>query len=129
MSLIPKNLFYSNEHEWIKIDGDNCVIGITDFAQEQLTDIVYLEIPEVGTPLEKDEAFGVVESVKSVSDIYSPLSGEIISINEDVIEAPELINEDPYGDGWLIKIKIDDESELDSLMDAMEYQDYIESGE
>ncbi len=129
MSLIPENLFYSKEHEWVKVQGGECVIGITDFAQEQLTDIVYVEIPESGTVLKKDEIFGVVESVKSVSDIFSPLSGEIVSINQDVIDAPELINGDPYGDGWLIRIVMDDETELDDLMDAEEYLVYIEEGE
>ena len=126
MSNIPENLFYTKEHEWALVEGDTAVIGITDFAQKQLTDIVYVEVPETGTQLKKDSTFGVVESVKSVSDIFSPLTGEVIAANNEVIDAPELINQDPYGKGWLVKIKMADKSELDSLLNAKEYEDVTE---
>lgn len=125
MSNIPENLLYTKEHEWVLIEGDTALVGITDFAQEQLTDIVYVEIPETGTKLKKDTAFGVVESVKSVSDIYSPLTGEVIEGNAEVVDAPELINHAPYGKGWLIKIKIAEDSEIDTLLNAKEYEDLI----
>jgi glycine cleavage system H protein len=126
MSNIPENLYYTKEHEWALVEGDTAIIGITDFAQEQLTDIVYVEVPETGTQLKKDSTFGVVESVKSVSDIFSPLTGEVIAANNEVIDAPELINQDPYGKGWLVKIKMEDKSELDSLLNAKEYEDITE---
>jgi len=125
MSNIPENLLYTNEHEWVLIEGDTALVGITDFAQEQLTDIIYVEIPETGTKLKKDTAFGVVESVKSVSDIYSPLTGEVIEGNAEVVDAPELINHAPYGKGWLIKMKIAEDSEIDTLLNAKEYEDLI----
>lgn len=129
MSLIPQDLFYSEEHEWVKVNEDSLIIGITDFAQEQLTDIVYVELPEEGSSIATGEGFGVVESVKSVSDIYAPVTGQIISVNENVIDAPEMINESPYEDGWLVKVKIEDESQLDDLMGADEYKAFIESGD
>jgi glycine cleavage system H protein len=129
MSNIPEELYYTKEHEWLMLDGDTCVIGITDFAQEQLTDIVYVELPDSGSELKKDESFGVVESVKSVSDIYSPVSGEIIEVNEAVIDAPETINTDPYGDGWLVRVDLTDQSEIDTLLSAAQYQEFIETEE
>jgi|Deesub1362B_J571_1020462.scaffolds.fasta_scaffold00001_421 glycine cleavage system H protein len=125
--MYPNDYYYSQDHEWVKVeDGQIGVVGITDFAQKQLGDVVYVELPEVGTKLEFHQTLGVVESVKAVSDIYSPISGEVIEVNQSLNENPELINEDPHGKGWIVKIKIKDESELQKLMSATEYEKYIE---
>lgn len=121
----PKEFKYSKDHEWIKVDGDEAIIGITHHAQDQLTDIVFVELPDVGKNIEKDNLLGVVESVKSVSDILSPISGQVIKINDELIEKPELINEDPFGKGWIVKIKIKEISELNSLMSSEEYKALI----
>jgi len=125
--MYPNDYYYSQDHEWIKVeDGQIGVVGITDFAQKQLGDVVYVELPEVGTQLEFHQTLGVVESVKAVSDIYSPVSGEVVEVNQALNDNPELINEDPHGQGWIVKIKIKDESELQKLMSATEYEKYIE---
>jgi len=123
---IPQNLKYTKDHEWAKIEGDIAIIGITDFAQGELGDIVFLEIDTVGETLAKEEIFGTVEAVKTVSDLFMPLSGEIIESNEMLEGSPELINKDPYGDAWMIKIKISDASEIDELLDATAYKELIE---
>ncbi len=123
---IPENLKYTKDHEWAKIDGDIATIGITDFAQKELGDIVFVEIETVGETLEKEETFGTVEAVKTVSDLFMPLSGEIIEKNEGLDESPESINKDPYGEGWMVKIKISDLSEIDELLDAAAYKELIE---
>jgi len=117
----PKDLKYTKEHEWIKVEGDIGIVGITDFAQHQLTDIVFVELPEKGKQATQNKQIAVVESVKSVSDIFAPASGEITEVNEKLNDNPELINKDPFGNGWIAKIKISDKSELDSLMSADEY--------
>ena len=122
----PDDLKYTEEHEWVLIEDDVATIGITDFAQDQLGDVVFVELPDVGDELESGKALGVVESVKAVSDVYSPLSGEVVEINEELPDEPELLNTSPYEDGWMIKLKISDPSELDSLMDASDYQDFVE---
>lgn len=122
MPNVPEDLKYSEDHEWIKVENGDARIGITDFAQEELGDIVYVELPEVGDEIEMGDMLGVVESVKTVSDVYSPLSGEIIKINEELEESPEIINEDPYGDGWIVVIKISDASELGSLSSPEDYK-------
>ena len=122
---IPPGLKYSKEHEWVASEESVVTIGITDFAQDQLGEIVYVELPAVGDKISKDDPFGVVESVKAVSDIYAPVSGTVVEINEDLPESPEVVNEDPYGDGWLIKVKITDASELDDLMDNEEYEELV----
>jgi glycine cleavage system H protein len=124
---VPPGLKYSKEHEWVAADGAVATIGITDHAQDQLGEIVYLELPAVGEKVSKDDPFGVVESVKAVSDIYAPVSGTVVEINESLPESPEVINEDPYGDGWLIKVRISDSSELEDLMDAEEYEEMVAS--
>ena len=125
--MYPNDYYYSQDHEWIKVeDGQIGVVGITDFAQKQLGDVVYVELPEVGTQLEFHQTLGVVESVKAVSDIYSPVSGEVVEVNQALNDSPEIINEDPHGQGWIVKIKIKDESELQKLMSATEYEKYIE---
>lgn len=120
------DLKFSKEHEWVSVSGDTATIGISDYAQSELGDIVYLELPEVEAVLETGQECGVVESVKTVSDIFSPLSGEVIEINDAAIDSPEILNKDPYDKGWLIKLKMSDKSELDSLMDKAEYNKYIE---
>jgi glycine cleavage system H protein len=121
----PEELKYSKEHEWVKVEGDIVIIGITDFAQKQLTDIVFVELPEKGKKVEAGKQLGVVESVKSVSDIFCPVTGEITEINEELTNAPETLNQDPYGKGWMVKIKVSDKSEIDKLMSAQEYEDLI----
>ncbi|MGH7907641.1 MAG: glycine cleavage system protein GcvH [Candidatus Binataceae bacterium] len=118
---IPPTLKYSKEHEWVAAEGPVATIGITDHAQDQLGEIVYIELPSVGDKISKDDPFGVVESVKAVSDIYAPVSGTVIEINEDLPESPETVNDDPYGDGWLVKVRISDASDLDDLLDDEEY--------
>jgi glycine cleavage system H protein len=122
---IPANLKYTKEHEWIAIDGDVATIGITDFAQSELGDIVYVEIETVGESLSKDEVFGSVEAVKTVSDLFMPVSGEILEFNGELEANPEAVNKDPYGSGWMIKVQVSDMSEIDGLMDAAAYQDLI----
>jgi glycine cleavage system H protein len=122
---IPQGLRYSKEHEWVATEDSVATIGVTDFAQDQLGEIVYIELPSVGDKVSKDDPFGVIESVKAVSDIFAPVSGTVTEVNQELAESPEIINEDPYGDGWLIKIRISDGAELDDLMDNDEYQEVI----
>jgi len=126
---LPEDLKYTREHEWIALDGNVATVGITDHAQEQLGDVVYVELPGVGDHVEKSEPFGVVESTKAVSDIYAPVSGEVSEVNDDLPDNPELVNEDPYGDGWLVKIKVGDMTDLDDLLTAAEYRAFIEAPE
>ena len=116
---------YTNDHEWVSVDGDVATVGITDFAQGELGDIVYIEIETEGETLEKEEVFGSIEAVKTVSDLFMPVSGEIIEFNDSLESAPEKVNADPYGDGWMIKIKMSDPSELDSLLSYSEYKKVI----
>ena len=122
MSDVPDGLFYTKEHEWIRVDGDEVVIGITDHAQNALTDIVYIELPEVGETCEDMGEFAIVESVKSASPIFAPLAGEITAVNEDLEDTPELMNEDPYGQGWIIRMKLDDSSAVAQLMSPADYK-------
>lgn len=121
----PEELKYTEEHEWVMVEEELAVVGISDFAQDALGDVVFVELPEVGTVLEAGKAFGVVESVKAVSDIYAPISGTVEEINEDLLDAPEIINTSPYEDGWMIKIRMDDAAEADALMTADAYQALI----
>ena len=122
---IKPNLKYTKDHEWISIDGNNATIGITDYAQGELGDIVYVEIESIGDSLNKEEIFGSVEAVKTVSDLFIPVSGEITEMNENLEDNPELINDDPYGDGWIIKMKINDSSELNDLLSPEEYKELV----
>lgn len=122
---IPSELKYTKDHEWVKIDGDTATVGITDFAQSELGDIVYVEVETLDETLDKEEVFGTVEAVKIVSDLFLPLSGEIVEFNESLEDEPEKVNTDPYGDGWMIKIKISDPSEVDGLMSADDYKELI----
>ena len=122
----PDNLKYTKDHEWIEIDGDTATIGITDFAQSELGDIVYVEVETVGETLDKDEVFGTVEAVKTVSDLFLPLSGEILEFNDILEDEPEVVNEEPYGKGWMVKMKISNQDEIKDLMDAETYKSHIE---
>lgn len=121
----PENLKYTKEHEWVRVEDDIVVVGITEFAQSELGDIVYVEIDALDEELDMDEVFGSVEAVKTVSDLYMPVSGEIIEMNEALEDEPEKVNSDPYGDGWMIKIKLSDKDELEELMDAEAYQELV----
>ena len=121
----PKELKYSKDHEWLRVEGHNAVIGITEFAQTELGDIVFVDIDSEGETLEKDEVFGSVEAVKTVSDLFMPINGKIIMFNEKLEDSPELINTDPYGEGWIIKINISDIAELDELLDASAYHELV----
>ncbi|MFD2827865.1 glycine cleavage system protein GcvH [Leeuwenhoekiella polynyae] len=122
---LPADLKYTKDHEWVRIEGDIATVGITDFAQGELGDIVYVEVETEGETLDKEEVFGTVEAVKTVSDLFLPLTGEIVEFNADLESEPEAVNEDPYGKGWMIKIKFSDESELESLLDVAAYQEII----
>jgi glycine cleavage system H protein len=121
----PEELKYTEEHEWVMVEEDLAVVGITDFAQDALGDVVFVELPEVGTSVEAGKAFGVVESVKAVSDVYAPITGTIEEINNDLIDAPEIINTSPYEDGWMVKIRMANADDVDELMDAEAYQALI----
>lgn len=122
---VPADLKYTKDHEWIKVEGDTATIGITDYAQGELGDIVYVEVDTEGDELDKEETFGTVEAVKTVSDLFMPISGEVLAFNEALEDAPETVNKDAYGDGWMIKVKIADASELDALLDATAYEALI----
>jgi glycine cleavage system H protein len=123
----PEDLRYHPEHDWARIDGEEATFGITWYAQDALGEVVFYEPPEVGKQVKKDEAYAEVESVKAVSDVYSPLSGEVTEVNGEISENPEKINQDPYGDGWLVKVKLSDPSEADQLMDAAAYRKLLET--
>ena len=118
----PAELRYTKEHEWVKLEGDMATVGITDFAQSELGDIVYIEIETVGQTLAKDEIFGSVEAVKTVSDLFLPIAGEVLEVNAALNDQPELVNSDPFGEGWMIKMKVSDIADVDSLMDVVTYQ-------
>src|SRR3989338_3048027 len=122
----PIDLKYSKEHEWIKVNGNIGVVGVTDFAQKQLTDIVFVELPEKGKKVKQNKQMAVIESVKSVSDVFSPVSGEIIEVNEKLRDSPDIINKDPYGEGWIAKLKLENKDELNNLMPAEDYEDFIQ---
>jgi glycine cleavage system H protein len=121
----PTDLKYTAEHEWIKVEGDRARIGITDFAQDQLGDVVYVELPKAGTKVSQFAVFGVIDSVKASSDLYSPVSGEVVAVNEALSESPELVNKAPYGDGWMIEVRLTDPGELGKLMDAAAYESHV----
>ena len=123
--MVPDDLLYSEKHEWVKAEGDTAIVGITDYAQTQLGDIVYVELPAVGTKVQQMQAFGTIEAVKAVSDIFSPVSGEIVEVNEGLGADPSVIKASPYGDGWMIKVKMEKADELDSLLKAEKYREII----
>jgi len=124
--MYPNDFRYTKEHEWIKVEGDEAVVGVTDFAQKQLGDIIYVELPEVGKVLEVRQAVGVIESVKSVSDVYSPVAGEVIAVNEELNKTADLINKDPHGKGWIVRMRIKDKAAVDALMTVSDYEKYLE---
>ena len=129
MANVPDNLHYSKDHEWVRVEGGVAVIGITDHAQEQLGDVVYVELPKAGESFSANESFGSVESVKAVSEIFTPVSGEVAEFNESLSDEPEKVNKDPYGDGWMIKVKMSAPGEVDSLLTAAEYEDFTKAEE
>ena len=122
---IPENLRYSKDHEWISVDGETATVGITDYAQHSLGDVVYVELPKPGDKFESHEAFGSVESVKAVSEIFTPVAGEVTEVNEPLNDTPENVNNDPYGEAWMLKIKMENPNEADSLLSAEEYEEYL----
>lgn len=126
---VPSDLMYTKEDEWIRRDGEEAVVGITDYAQDALSDIVYVELPSTGESFDSGATFGVVESVKAASDLFMPVGGEVLEVNEALADTPELVNSDPYGEAWIVRIKMSDPSELDDLMDADAYQAYIDERE
>ena len=131
MANVPDNLHYSKDHEWVRVEGDTAIIGITDYAQKALSDVVYVELPKAGEVFQANDSFGTVESVKSANEVYTPVSGEIIEINERLTkeENTPLVNNDPYGDGWLIRVKMSSPGEVDSLLTAAEYEDFTKAEE
>ena len=129
MANIPENLHYSKDHEWVKVDGDVATIGITDFAQHSLGDVVYIELPSVGDKFATHEAFGSVESVKAVSEVFIPIAGEVLEVNDGLNDTPEAVNNDPYGDAWMIRVKMDNAGEADGMLNAAEYEEYLSESE
>jgi glycine cleavage system H protein len=127
--LNPQDLHYARSHEWVRIDGEVGTIGITDYAQKELGEIVYLELPEVGHVFDADEEFGTVESVKAVSELFTPLSGEVVEINKGAVAEPGIVNDDPFGDGWLIKLKLSTDEEVSKLLSAEDYAEYVKQEE
>ncbi len=121
----PEDLLYTKDHEWIKIEGENATVGITDFAQKELGDIVYVEVDTVGETLDKEETFGTIEAVKTVSDLFMPLSGEVTEFNEELESTPDVVNKDPYGEGWIIKMKLSDASETNELLTPAQYKELV----
>jgi glycine cleavage system H protein len=126
--MVPKDLRYSKEHEWVKVEGEEAVVGITDHAQEQLGDVVYVELPSVGQQIQQFKTFGVVESVKAASDLYAPVTGEVVAVNGDLAKSPEKVNEDPYNSGWMVRVRLKDPAELSNLLDAAAYEKEIAEG-
>jgi glycine cleavage system H protein len=127
MANIPDDLHYSKDHEWVRVDGNVAIVGITDYAQDSLGDVVYVELPKVGDDFAANESFGSVESVKAVSEVFSPVSGEIVGINEALADTPEKVNQDPYGDGWMIRVQMSNSGEVDSMLTAAEYEDFTKA--
>lgn len=129
MTNIPENLRYSKDHEWVMVDGETATIGITDYAQHSLGDVVYIDMPRVGDKFGTHEAFGSVESVKAVSEIFTPVAGEVVEVNDGVNDTPEAVNNDPYEAGWMIKLKLENPGEADALMSSVEYEEYVAAAE
>ena len=127
MANVPEDLHYSKDHEWVRVDGNEAIIGITDYAQNSLGDVVYVELPKVNDEFAANEAFGSVESVKAVSEVFNPVSGIVVKINESLADEPETVNSDPYGAGWMIRIKMSNPGEVDSLLTAAEYEDFTKA--
>ena len=126
--MVPTDLRYTKDHEWVRVDGDEATVGITAYAADSLGDIVFVELPEAGRRLEQAASFGVVESVKAVSDLYAPVSGEVLALNDELASRPEIVNSDPYGDGWMVRLRIADPAQLDDLLDAASYETLTAEG-
>ena len=127
MANVPEDLHYSKDHEWVRVDGDQAIIGITDYAQNSLGDVVYVELPKPSESFAVNESFGSVESVKAVSEVFTPVSGEVVKINESLADEPEKVNSDPYGDGWMIRVQMSNPGEVDSMLTAAEYEDFTKA--
>jgi glycine cleavage system H protein len=127
MANVPEDLHYSKDHEWVRVDGDQAIIGITDYAQNSLGDVVYVELPKAGDEFAANESFGSVESVKAVSEVFTPIAGAVVTINEALADEPETVNSDPYGEGWMIRLKMANPGEVDSLLTAAEYEDFTKA--
>jgi glycine cleavage system H protein len=127
MANVPEDLHYSKDHEWVRVDGDQVIIGITDYAQNSLGDVVYVELPKVGEEFAANESFGSVESVKAVSEVFTPVAGAVVKINESLADEPEKVNSDPYGEGWMIRVQMSNPGEVDSLLTAAEYEDFTKA--
>jgi glycine cleavage system H protein len=127
--MYPNDYLYSREHEWVRVEDDVCVLGITEFAQQELGEVVFVELPEAGQVFNADDEVGTIESVKAVAEVYTPVAGEILEINDAVVDDPELLNEDPHAEGWLLKIRFSSASDLKALMTAEQYEEYVKSGE
>lgn len=127
MANVPENLHYSKDHEWVRVDGDVAIIGITDYAQNSLGDVVYVELPKAGDDFSANESFGSVESVKAVSELFTPVTGSILEVNESLNDEPEKVNTDPYGDGWMVRLKMSSPGEVDSMLSAAEYEDFTKA--
>jgi glycine cleavage system H protein len=127
--MYPTEYLYSKEHEWIRVEDDVCVLGITEFAQQELGEVVFVELPEPGMVFNTDDEIGTIESVKAVAEVYTPVAGEIVEVNDSVVDDPELLNEEPHAEGWLVKIRFSSAADLKSLMNAEQYEEYVKSGE
>ncbi len=127
MANVPENLHYSKDHEWVRVEGDQAVIGITDYAQNSLGDVVYVELPQIGDEFAANESFGSVESVKAVSEVFTPIAGKVVKINESLADEPEKVNSDPYGAGWMVSLKMANAGEVDSMLTAAEYEDFTKA--
>jgi glycine cleavage system H protein len=127
--MYPSEYLYSREHEWIRVEDDVCVLGITEFAQQELGEVVFVELPEVGQVFDANDELGTIESVKAVAEVYTPVAGEVVEVNDAVVDDPELLNEDPHSEGWLLKIRFSSAADLKSLMNAEAYEEYVKSGE
>jgi glycine cleavage system H protein len=127
--MYPSEYMYSREHEWVRVQDDVCVVGITEFAQQELGEVVFVELPEAGQVFDANDELGTIESVKAVAEVYTPVAAEVIEVNDAVVDDPELLNEDPHGEGWLVKIRFSSAADLKSLMNAEEYEEYVKSGE
>lgn len=125
MSTIPKELRYTKEHEWVKLEGDVAIVGITDWAQEKLGEVIYVELPEVGKRFEAMEAIATVESVKAASDVYAPVAGEVIETNQSIVQEPGLVNKSPYGEGWFVRLKVEDPAQVEKLLTAENYEEFL----
>jgi glycine cleavage system H protein len=127
--MYPRDYLYSREHEWLRVEDDLCVLGITEFAQAELGEVVFVELPEIGQVFDANDELGTIESVKAVAEVFTPVAGEVVEVNDAVVDDPELLNEDPHGDGWLIKIRFSSADDLKTMMKADEYEEFVQSGE